>query len=201
MDCTSIGLSSPFTAPRSALQWPLIHPLAHQWAAAAVQGAARPIGRNLEFSVLPRDTATWTISARIWTSNPFGNWPTCSTNSATGDRLVIWPITEFPDGRNPTRLTKPPRPDPAPNRSSYLHSGAARIIRLSSLTYQYNQRVHCWHSLDSIVKQQGRLGILKPCCPCVQKQGVAQTCSFHFSCTSPYYFFLSSKGALVSPTW
>lgn len=62
MDCTYAALYSTFTLPQSALQWPPIHPfthtLVHQWVAAAMPGAASPVGSNLRFSVLPKDTGT-----------------------------------------------------------------------------------------------------------------------------------------------
>lgn len=58
LDFLYIALSSIVMAPQSSL--PLIHPsthtLIHQWATAAMQCAARPIGSNLGFSVLPEDT-------------------------------------------------------------------------------------------------------------------------------------------------
>lgn len=57
MDGTCIALLCTFLLPQSALQnLLLMHWLTHQWAAVAMQGAGRPIGSHVGFSVLPMDT-------------------------------------------------------------------------------------------------------------------------------------------------
>lgn len=58
--------------PQGTLQWPLIRPfmdtLVHQWAAAAMQGSARPIGSNIGLSA--QDTSGWTIGSRFRSAKP-----------------------------------------------------------------------------------------------------------------------------------
>lgn len=47
----------------------MAHTHIHQWAAAAMQGAFRPIGSNIGLSVLPKG-AGWTIGARFRSAKP-----------------------------------------------------------------------------------------------------------------------------------
>lgn len=52
-------LTSTFVVQHNVLQWPPIHPFTHTLEAAAMQGAVRPIGSNLEFSVFTKGTSIY----------------------------------------------------------------------------------------------------------------------------------------------